>query len=604
MKRLQSPLLHRTTFCLALALSTVQLIVAGSTPSSAAGTPRPSSRQPERLVLIQANLFADDPAKLLPLINAAQQAGANGIVINDPRVNHWFANKQTNSVWLSRVQSLRDQVRSRNMAFILQTAPTGYGTPLLSHDPNLATGSPIEAAPMIVRNAQLVPEQTANLVNGSFEEVAPNDANRPAGWGQQDEPGKTTVLDRSQFVDGGVSLRIGAGGSQSPAVGGVTGRIFTNATVRPFQQYSLRFFVKTEALTANWLGPYVVDANSQRVLTSQHYSVAAGPARKFIPTPTNWTTDWVEMNIPFNSLNATSVTIGLGAWNQTSGRMWIDNVRIDANPMLNVIRRSDLAISLTSNGRPLREGKDYATVVDPGLGTIAYPGYFDTYHAPPKVSIPTGSTLREGDRVLFSGYHAQLNMSGQVVLSWQSEKVLRLMKRVHQEAAARDLADAYLIDFEEIRAGGWEPADRVAGGSAASLGKHLKRIVSDARQTTRKRIYLWNDMLDPTHNAIGQFFQVKDSLAGVWKYLPSDSVTVINWKSGDMLRTEGAKSVEHFARLGFSQIIAGYYDESTEANHQAWQTAVGRQPRIKGSMYTTWVDDFTKLELFGQLWWK
>jgi hypothetical protein len=568
-------------------------------PTTLPATTLPAVQGDARMVRIEANLAVTPAQSFFPTIDSAKTSGANTIVFSDTKSNIWFANKPAWTGWLTNMKAIRDFTRSKGMKFVLQTAPTGYGTPLLYHDPNLTTGYPLVNVPMQVQGAKLVPVQTGSIVNGSFEQVG--EPNRPSGWSSQDAPGLATFIDSSQAIDGNSSMRFENGAAANSSA---MARAFTQLTVHPQQQYALRFFVKTNSLSADYIGPYVAGATG-RSLTKQHHSIpATGGTREFVSSPKNWTTGWTEMVIPFNSEDQTSVTVAFGVWGHRNGTMWIDNIRVESTPTLNLVRRNSLPLTITSQGRTLTEGIDTGAFVDPLLGQIGYAGYYDTYHAAPSISVPTGSSLQEGDTILLSGYHAQLTMSGQAGVSWQEPAVFDLIKRVHAEAAAEDLADGYLIDFEEVRTGGWEPADKAAGGSAASLGKHAERIFRDAAIVTGKPIYAWNDMLDPTQNAVDDFYHVKGSLTGVWNYVSSDAVIIINWKDQRSVTTTGSASVAHFERLGFTQIAGAFYDEPVEANYLGWKAALDGRRNIAGSMYTTWVDDFSQLSVFGQLWWR
>jgi hypothetical protein len=550
----------------------------------------------ERWVRIEGNLLVDNVDSIMPTVNQAKAAGANTIFFADTKVNLWFASGFKDT-WRTKAQDLRDRVRNLGMKFVFQTTPVGYCTPLLFHDPNLTTGYPMVNQPLQVRGGKLVPIETAQVVNGSFETSTDN---RPAGWGFQDLPGQATFIDKSVAKQGSSSFRVTYSASNSNQ----QGRIFGTASVQPQQQYALRFWVKTQGLTAGFLGPVVQSPDGKRRLTSQHYSVAAGAGRNYISSPDNWTTDWVEMVIPFNSGDQRDVNIAFGAWSHRAGTLWVDDVRIESVPTLNVVRRGSLPLSLTSNGRRLTEGVDVAAIVDPLLGQVNYPGYIETYHQAPSISVPGGSSLKEGDTVLLTGYHAQVTMSGQAGCTWQDPAIFALMKRVHEEAAAIDLADGYVVDLEEVRTGGWEPADAQFGTSGASLGAHAARVFADARVATGKPIYTWGDMLTPAQNAVADFYQVKGTLNGTWTKVPSSSAIVLNW--ADILETAppAKESVDHFAALGFSQLIAAYYDRSPAENYAYWQSSLVGKPRIIGSMYTTWLSDYSQLTAFAALWWK
>jgi hypothetical protein len=105
-------------------------------------------------------------------------------------------------------------------------------------------------------------------------------------------------------------------------------------------------------------------------------------------------------------------------------------------------------------------------------------------------------------------------------------------------------------------------------------------------------LYVWNDMFDPYHNAVPDFFLVRGDLAGAWDGL-APSVGVVNW-NGD----HAHESLRFFADRKHPQVIAGYYDGAPESV-RAWMEAAGGVPNIGAVMYTTWEDRYDDLEAFA-----
>lgn len=59
--------------------------------------------------------------------------------------------------------------------------------------------------------------------------------------------------------------------------------------------------------------------------------------------------------------------------------------------------------------------------------------------------------------------------------------------------------------------------------------------VNSQRWTQNSKIYVWNDMFDPNHNARNNYYYVETSIANSWLGLPQD-VIIMNWylKSRDV----------------------------------------------------------------------
>jgi hypothetical protein len=105
-------------------------------------------------------------------------------------------------------------------------------------------------------------------------------------------------------------------------------------------------------------------------------------------------------------------------------------------------------------------------------------------------------------------------------------------------------------------------------------------------------------MFDPYHNAAaGPFYLVNGELVGSWEGLPKEML-IVNWNSG-----KPEKSLPFFSGRGHANVLAGFYDHDPAAIKR-WQTA-GRETNsaVTGVMYTTWRNDFSKLEDFAQHAW-
>jgi hypothetical protein len=550
-------------------------------------------------VRIQANLVADDVDTIIGQVQAARDAGADTIMFADTKIANWF-DAEYEARWEERVLAVRDAVHAAGMAFVVTTTSVGYCGPILGRDPSLVASMPTVDMPLTVQGDTLVPVQTAQLENGSFESST---GDEPTGWGFQDAPGTATFVDTTTATDGTASLRFE---NASAANDARQARISTTVQVQPNQQYVLRYRFRTDALDANFVGPLVRGTGTDVALTSQHHSLPdADGSRSYFRSADALTTDWTEIEIAFNSREFTSVDLMFGIWGSDGGRMWIDDVRVESAPTLNLVRRDGLPLTLTTpDGRTVTEGTDVAPISDPQLGQSGFQGNFDTYHDAPAITTAVGGGLVEGDTVLLSGYHAQVTTGGQVGCAWNEPRTFELMREMHASVAERISPDGVHIDLEEVRTGGWEPTDAAYPSSGAALSAHVQRVLADAREVLGDTpLYLYGDMLDPTMNAVADYYQVKGTLDQSWVGIDPGQVSIVNWKEREALSDRGRDSVSHFAQLGYEQIAGGFYDADVTTNHAQWQVALDGQPGIVGSMYTTWVEDFSQLDAFAALWW-
>lgn len=418
-------------------------------------------------------------------------------------------------------------------------------------------------------------------------------------WGPtQDSPGVVTFIDSNVAHSGSKSLRFNV----KP---GKLARLFGTFKIKAFQQYTLSVWIKTQGLTAKNIVVLIRDAaNTNRKLTSQALSTpSANGGRNYFKSGEALTLGWTEMKLAFNSQKTTSLSVILGVYSGTSGKIWWDDVKLSSTPLLNLVRRSSLPLVLkTTSGRVLKEKTDYGAVRDPKLGQTIFQGNFDTYHSAPSIVTKAASGLSEGDTVLLNGYHTMITFKGQVGCSWLENKVFSIIRRTYVEAEKAFAPDGYLLDTNEVRTGGWEPAEVAKGTSGKALAAHFTREINTIRGVVgNKPLYRWSDMIDPGHNAVKDFQQIQSTLAGSWNGVDPKKVVIMNWEDISLKNVKA--SVAFFDKKGYTQMIAAFYDQDVQENYNAWQTGVGSRP-VTGSMYTTWTKDYSKLKPFGDLWWK
>ena len=547
----------------------------------------------KRWVYVSSNLYVDENIpKIENVLRRASAAGYNGVLFADTKTLTWRLLDEPNR-WKANAAKLRALATSLRMELVVTVFPFGYSEPLLANDVNLAAGLPVEGAPLVRRGDQLVPEETAFLENGSFED---HRGDRVAGFGLQDDPGASSFVDTTVFKGGRVSLRF-------ENVGAVNdhgnGRVFQRVAVKPWRQYRIRAWMKTEHLTAGMV-QIIVLAN-RRSLQYQNLVARGTQGLAYFSGAGDLTTDWVEQSVTFNSLGYSNVIIGVGVWAAKSGTIWWDDIRVDDVPALNVLRRESLPLSVTgNNGVVYKEGRDFGRIVDPHLGHFLWPGTYDTRHEPPLITVPPGSRIREGERVKLSCYHPAIFYDSQVGCSLDDPKVLELCAGQIRSMNEVLSPDGFFMSHDEIRCAGWEPSEiRDFHGSGALLAFNIKRCYEIAsREGGGKPLYVWSDMFDPYHNAQREYYLVNGSVAKSWEGL-DPKVVVMKWGVPET----AARSLSFFSGRGNRLMIAAFYDGDVEADHTLWMKGTGGAPAIDGVMYTTWRNDYSKLEEFARVWW-
>ncbi|MBB3223369.1 hypothetical protein [Pseudoduganella umbonata] len=296
--------------------------------------------------------------------------------------------------------------------------------------------------------------------------------------------------------------------------------------------------------------------------------------------------DWKKYELEFNTGNASWVTFYLS--NQRAGdpstAAWVDDIELREIGLAHPVRRASLPLVVKGkDGTVYREGGDYVV-------------------GPEKLSIPDGSRIRDGQVLDVAWYQSAENL----ISRWGTPatacagEFFDIQKAYYDEINKvfggkfpGSKVDRYFLYYDEIRVMNWDPGCKPKPKTA---GEYLARMVNGvgARLTGYRRPVeklVWNDMFDPTMNAVPRYWQVNGDLSKT--SVPLDpSFVIVNWAGGSA--TSAAEdagrrvSLKKFADPGHRQVIALYYDNLSSVNN--WLSVLGKQlpPGMDGVMYTTW----------------
>ena len=151
--------------------------------------------------------------------------------------------------------------------------------------------------------------------------------------------------------------------------------------------------------------------------------------------------------------------------------------------------------------------------------------------------------------------------------------------------------------MDEVRAGGsCEACRRRKMTMGEILGDCITRQVRLLRRVNPEaEVFCWSDMLDPHHNAHGDYYLVEGDFTGSWKHVPED-LRIVCW-----YYQKRKQSLAHFSGLGFKTLAGAYYDGDTLENPAGWLEALDGTPGAVGIMYTTWQNKYAFLGQFGDL---
>jgi hypothetical protein len=418
--------------------------------------------------------------------------------------------------------------------------------------------------------ARLEPDASVGLVNGDFENFS---GNRLSGYRFHDQPGEVSFVDSLVQHGGRASLRLENFTSNPHG----HGRVMQEVQVRPHRCYRISLWVKTEGLEP-------ARAFKIQVLAGNR---ALAP-RAFNLEPTS---DWRKLTMVFNSLDLESVRLYAGMWGGRAGRLWLDDWTLEEIGPLNVLRRPGTPATVRSDdgSTVYSEGTDFAPLEDPRFSAHR------TDREAPRLKILPDSRIRDKQRLKVSWYHAQVINSSQVTVCMAEPQLYEIFDHEAKLLAERLRPRRVFLNMDEIRMGGTCEACR-GRNMAELLGECITRQTQILRRhIPGVEIYVWSDMLDPNHNALGEYYLVNGDFTGSWKHVPKDLIIAV-WGGAPR-----EKSLRFFSNEGYRTLVACYYDADDLNDVTGWLHAAQKTPNVRGMMYTPWQKKYSLLPQFGDL---
>ncbi len=549
--------------CLSPALSLVLILLC-------AGSVFAETKYADRFVWVFGwNLRQDQQLdEIEQVLDTASKHGLNGAVISAQLDT--LCKKPP--AFFQRLGKLNESCKRNHLEFIPAVFSVGYGGWALSHDPNLAAGLAVENAPFRVdgNEAALVPDPAATITNGGFEDYK---GDRFKGFNFHDDPGTISFVDTSGKHGGKAALRMQDFGANQHG----HGRVMQEIAVKPRRCYRMTLWIKTQALNPTSAFRIQVLAG-KRTLAPQSFSLPS-------------TTDWRKITMVFNSLEFDKVRLYAGVWKGKSGTFWLDDWTLEEIGPLNVLRRPGTPVRVCSeDGKTVyAEGRDYAPLVDPHYR----PTRVD--RDAPTLKLVPGTRIKNHQALRVSWYHSQVVHQSQVSVCMAEPKLYEIMDHEAALLAKHVNPQRVLLNMDEIRMGGTCAACR-----GRNMGELLGECITKQVTILRKhmpnvQVYIWSDMLDPNHNAHGDYYLVEGAFTGSWNYVPKD-LKIALWS-----REPRSKSLQFFADQGFETIIACYYDADNLDEVVKWLKLTDQTPSVRGLMYTPWQKKYSLLGSFGDL---
>jgi hypothetical protein len=475
----------------------------------------------------------------------------------------------------SKVEELKREAKRHGLDLI----PIVMGG-MVGADRNLAEGVPVKDALFVAKGgvATFAPDPPISLPGAGFDRAP---ANRFEGWEFQDDPGVTTFFDQQVKHGGSGSVRMERFGQGNPYGNCRLSRVIE---LQPFRQYAIKVWVKTQDFATPGSAEVKVLTTGEptRALSFQTFGLRR-------------TQDWTEEYVVFNSLDHHEARLYVGVWGGKGGRIWWDELSLEEMGLVNVLRRPGTPVSVRGeDGVAYQEGRDFEPIRDPQL----HP--WRPYHEMPVIRLTPNSRIPEGARLRVSYYHPVVIYEDRVDTCLSEPKVFELWRE--QIKKANDLLHppAFFMSHDEIRVINWCQACQsrrmTPGQLLADNVRRAAQIIREIRPDAE--IWVWNDMFDPLHNAVDDYYLCNGSLKGSWEGL-DPGIGIVNWYG----RLKG-KNCRFFSDLGEKQVLAGYYDGDEDGSAIAeWLKGTEEIPGIVGAMYTTWADKYDAMEAWARKAW-
>lgn len=529
-----------------------------------------SAAYPDRLVWVFGwNLNNDsEVGQISQVLDTAAAHGINGAMVSFGLDTLCKKSPQ----FFQRLDQAKQACDRDKIEMIPAIFSVGYGSAALAHNRNLAEGVPVIDAPFVVKGdeARLVPDGSVRIANGDFEKF---NGNTFPGFGFHDQPGTISFVDTDVKHSGRASIRL----ENFTANQYGHGRVSQKIAVRPHRCYRMSLWVKTENLAP----------------AGAFHVMALANGRELAPRTFNlpFTADWRKITMLFNSMDQQSVQVYAGMWGGKSGKLWIDDWTIEEVGPLNVLHRPGTPVTVKSEdgATTYTEGKDYVPLVDPGFGFTRVDREAVALHA-----LPDGR-IKDGQRLLVTWYHPMIVHDGQITVCMGEPELYEIFDEEAKLLADRLHPKRIMLNMDEIRMGGTCAACR-----GRNMGELLGECITKQVEILRKhmpgvQVYIWSDMLDPNHNAHGNYYLVEGDYTGSWKHVPRD-LTIAVW--GGPVRP---KSLKFFADEGFKTIVACYYDADDLRHVKDWIDLARQTRKVQGFMYTPWQKTYGLLGEFGEL---
>jgi hypothetical protein len=403
-------------------------------------------RWPNRWQVAGADISEDEEMQQLKtLIANASFYKMNGIVFDESSLGKIPLMSED---YRKKLGEIADFAKLRGVDMIPASTPWNNTSAALARNVNFAAGLPVYGQRFVIDDsvARVVPIINVTPENGSFEKYH----EIPGGYEIEGFDAVSAVIDSEHSASGEVSLRF------DNTSGGTMGFEYSTE-VAQHKQYRLSFKYRTKTNNPNGMHCMVYISSTDYASELDY--------RKLIHFQTvglEHTNEWRQANILFNPLEKEQafVKIFVTPENDTA---WIDDFNIEETAFVNILRREGAEFHVSHQILDIlyTEGDDYARLEDPMLGMAGgTPGNYDNYHTPPEFRVLPESSIREGDTLIMSYFHAFPYPEDRVSMTMGTDTVYDIMRDITEDISSVFGPDAHYMNHHIPSAMNYDAGER------------------------------------------------------------------------------------------------------------------------------------------------
>ena len=501
-------------------------------------------------------------------VDLAAAHGLNGMLVGN--VDDLFRQSQSARDNVRALKLYGDQKGVKIIPSLWGTSPGDmtYSTPSL-HETIALKGMPFEAqGGRIVHRKSATPIRNASLKEYDLEK------NVFAGWSAE-HPGVGSFVEPDGGHDGKPAVRFEPARAKDKYR---HSRFMQKVTLEPRRRYRFSGWFRGEDADRYFHPMRIsvgVDNGKDKPMTfsSSGRNVPKGDL------------DWHQLSVSFTAGETGTIYLYAGSWSMTDGRFWLSDFALEEIGITELSMRKSAPRRLrnAATGVVYAEGKDW-TVAPRKHGEEVV------------LELAKGSAIKSGDQLLFDCFivarggpksNSSTCMSDPQLYAWL-EKSARTIAEVLEP-------EVWMLGIDEIMAGGTCELCKTSKKDLAHILGECTTKMRDIirRETPNAEIFVWSDMYDPYHNANVRLGACRGTFEGVGDLIPKD-VGMMLWYGEKV-----DKSAPYFAERGHCLMGSICCDGKDVAGAvRKWKNGLSAYPGLRGFMYTTWINEYSKIDTF------